>query len=104
MTRYSTRYRRRVLLLLTLAYAFNAMDRGIISIIGQAMKVDLGLSDTQLGLLSGTAFAALYAFGGIPIARLAERFNRVNIIAVAMVVWSSLTTVCGLAGNFTQLF
>ena len=95
MIRYSTRYERRVLLLLTLAYAFNAMDRGIISIIGQAMKVDLALSDTQFGLLSGTAFAALYAFGGIPIARLAERFNRVNIIAIAMVVWSSLTTVCG---------
>lgn len=103
MSRYSTRYERLVLLLLTVAYAFNAMDRGIISIIGQAMKVDLALSDTQFGLLSGTAFAALYAFGGIPIARLAERFNRVNIIAVAMIVWSSLTAVCGLAGNFTQL-
>jgi len=103
MIRYSTRYERRVLLVLTVAYAFNAMDRGIISIIGQAMKVDLALSDTQFGLLSGTAFAALYAFGGIPIARLAERFNRVNIIAIAMVVWSSLTAVCGLAGNFTQL-
>jgi MFS family permease len=103
MIRYSTRYERLVLLLLTVAYAFNAMDRGIVSIIGQAMKVDLGLSDTQFGLLSGTAFAALYACGGIPIARLAERFNRVNIIAVAMVVWSSLTTVCGLAADFTQL-
>lgn len=103
MLKYSTRYVRLVLFLLTVAYAFNAMDRGIISIIGQAMKVDLALSDTQFGLLSGTAFAALYAFGGIPIARLAERFNRVNIIAVAMVVWSSLTAVCGLAGNFTQL-
>ena len=79
------------------------MDRGIISIIGQAMKVDLGLTDTQLGLLSGTAFAALYAFGGIPIARLAERFSRVNIIAIALVVWSGLTTLCGLAANFTQL-
>jgi MFS family permease len=85
------------------AYAFNAMDRGIISIIGQAMKADLGLTDTQLGLLSGTAFAALYAVGGIPIARLAERFSRVNIIVTALVVWSSLTTLCGLAANFTQL-
>lgn len=79
------------------------MDRGIISIIGQAMKVSLRLSDTQLGLLSGTAFAALYALGGIPIARLAERFNRVNIIAIALIAWSSLTTLCGLAANFTQL-
>jgi MFS family permease len=103
LTEYSARYKRLVLLILTTAYAFNAMDRGIISIIGQAMKVDLGLSDTQLGLLSGTAFAALYAFGGIPIARLAERLNRVNIIAAALVVWSSLTMLCGLAGNFAQL-
>src|SRR6201994_5005858 len=103
LSNFSASYERLVLLLLTVAYAFNAMDRGIISIIGAAMKMDLGLSDTQFGLLSGTAFAALYAFGGIPIARLAERFNRVNIIAVAMVVWSSLTAVCGLAGNFTQL-
>lgn len=92
-----------VLLVLTTAYTFNAMDRGIISIIGQAMKVDLRLSDTQLGLLGGTAFAALYAFGGIPIARLAERFNRVNIITAALIVWSSLTTLCGLAADFTQL-
>jgi MFS family permease len=103
LSNYSAGYKRTVLLLLTVAYAFNAMDRGIISIIGQAMKEDLGLTDTQFGLLSGTAFAALYAFGGIPIARLAERFNRVNIIAIAMVAWSSLTTLCGLAANFTQL-
>jgi predicted MFS family arabinose efflux permease len=98
-----TRNRRRVLLLLTAAYAFNAMDRGIISIIGQAMKVDLRLSDTQLGLLGGTAFAALYAAGGLPIARLAERANRVNIIACSLATWSALTTVCGLATSFVQL-
>ena len=63
------------------AYTFNAMDRSIISIISQAMKRDLELTDTQLGLLSGTAFALLYAFGGIPIARLSERMSRVNIAA-----------------------
>ena len=95
--------KRVVLLLLTTAYTFNAMDRGIISIIGQSMKDDLRLSDTQLGALGGTAFAALYAFGGIPIARLAERFNRVNIITVALLAWSSLTALCGLAANFAQL-
>jgi MFS family permease len=67
------------------------------------MKVDLGLSDTDLGLLGGTAFALLYAFSGIPIARLAERFNRVTIIASALVVWSSLTALCGAAANFSQL-
>ena len=90
-------------MLLTTAYAFNSMDRGIISIIGQPIKVELRLSDTQLGLLGGTAFAALYALGGIPIARLAERFNRVSIITAALVIWSTLTALCGLATNFVQL-
>ena len=99
----SRAYRRGVVLLLMLAYAFNASDRSIIAIIGQAMKGDLGLSDTELGLLGGTAFALLYAFSGIPVARLAERFNRVTIVSIALVVWSGLTAMCGLASSFTQL-
>jgi len=85
------------------AYTFNAMDRSIISIIGQPMKLDLKLTDTQLGLLGGTAFAVLYAFGGIPIARLAERMSRVNIITVALIVWSTLSALCGAAATFAQL-
>ncbi len=85
------------------AYTFNAMDRSIVSIIGQSLKLDLKLTDTQLGLLSGTAFAVVYAFGGIPIARLAERISRVNIIAVALVVWSGLSALCGAAATFSQL-
>jgi predicted MFS family arabinose efflux permease len=100
---YSKAYKRLVTLLLMSVSTFNAMDRSIISIIGQSMKVDLRLSDTQLGLLSGTAFAVFYAFGGIPIARLAERFNRTNIIALALIAWSALTAMCGLATNFAQL-
>ena len=92
---YSASYKRGVVLLLMLAYTFNAMDRSIISIIGQSMKLDLKLSDTQLGLLGGTAFAVLYAFGGIPIARLAERISRVNIITAALIVWSTLSALCG---------
>src|ERR1700733_584320 len=102
-SQYSEAYKRVVVLLLTAAYAFNAMDRSIISIIAQAMKLDLELTDTQLGLLSGTAFALLYGFGGIPIARLAERINRVNIITVALLVWSSLSALCGAAVSFSQL-
>lgn len=86
------------------AYTFNSMDRSIISIIAPSMKADLKLTDTQLGLLGGTAFAMLYAFGGIAIARLAERVSRVDIIAAALVVWSSLTALCGAAANFVQLF
>jgi len=85
-TRYSAAYERGVVLLLMTAYTFNAMDRNIIAIISQSMKLDLKLSDTQLGLLGGTAFAVLYAFGGIPIARLAERASRVNIITAALII------------------
>ena len=102
-TRYSSAYKRVVVLLLMTAYTFNAMDRSIISIVSQSMKLDLKLTDTQLGLLGGTAFAVLYAFGGIPIARLAERFNRVNIITAALVAWSTLSALCGAARNYSQL-
>ncbi|HET9391439.1 MAG TPA: MFS transporter [Steroidobacteraceae bacterium] len=100
---YPDRYKRLVTLLLMAVYAFNSMDRSIITIIGQPMKLDLRLSDTQLGVLSGTAFAALYAVGGIPMARLAERLNRVNLMAIALTVWSGLTALCGLATSFGQL-
>jgi MFS family permease len=96
-------YRRVVLLLLMLAYAFNSAHRSLIAIIGQPMKVELALSDTQLGLLAGTAFAALYALAGLPIARLAERFNRVTIISLSLAVWSALTALCSTAGSFAQL-
>lgn len=85
------------------AYVFNSMDRNLIAIIGQSMKLDLKLTDTQLGLLGGTAFAALYAFGGIPVARLAERFNRVNILTLSLAIWSALTALVGAAGSFAQL-
>jgi MFS family permease len=101
--RYSIAYKRSVILLLTLAYTLNSADRTLIAIIGQPLKVDLHLTDTQLGVLIGTAFATLYAFSGLPIARLAERFNRVIIISTALAVWSALTALCGAAANFTQL-
>jgi MFS family permease len=100
---YRSGYRRLVILLLMLAYAFNAAHRGLIAIIAQAMKLDLRLSDAQLGLLAGTAFASLYAVSGIPIARLAERCNRVAIISAALALWSGLTALCGTAGSFAQL-
>ncbi|HEX3396008.1 MAG TPA: MFS transporter [Steroidobacteraceae bacterium] len=100
---YSVAYKRSVILLLTLAYTLNSADRTLIAIIGQPLKLDLNLSDAQLGVLIGTAFATLYAFSGLPIARLAERFNRVLIISTALAVWSALTALCGAAANFTQL-
>jgi MFS family permease len=85
------------------AYTFNSMDRTIVSIVASSIKSDLKLTDTQLGLLGGTAFGVLYALGGIPIARLAERVSRVNIITIALIVWSGLTALCGTAATFPQL-
>jgi MFS family permease len=101
---YSAAYKRSVVLLLTLAYTLNSADRTLIGIIGQPLKLDLNLSDAQLGILIGPAFATLYAFSGLPIARLAERYNRVSIISIAMAAWSALTALCGTAANFSQLF
>jgi MFS family permease len=100
---YSAAYKRSVVLLLTLAYTLNSADRTLIAIIGQPLKLDLNLTDAQLGVLIGTAFATLYAFSGLPIARLAERYNRVSIISIAMAAWSALTALCGAAANFSQL-
>jgi predicted MFS family arabinose efflux permease len=100
---YSAAYQRAVVLLLMAAYTFNSMDRSIISILGPSIKADLRLTDTELGLLGGTAFAMLYALGGLPIARLAERLSRVNIMTVSLIVWSCLTALCGAAANFGQL-
>ncbi|CAN7268887.1 MFS transporter [Phenylobacterium sp. LjRoot164] len=100
---FSEGYKQSVLWLLVLAYTFNFIDRTIISTIGQAIKVDLKLTDTQLGLLGGLAFALLYTTLGIPIARLAERHSRVNIITIAIVVWSAFTALCGMATSFLQL-
>jgi len=100
---YSPGYKSLVLSLLVVAYTLNFLDRTIIGTIGQAIKEDLRISDTQLGLLGGLYFALLYTFLGIPIARLAERFNRVSIISAAILIWSGFTALCGLAQNFVQL-
>jgi len=83
---YSNGYKATVLGLLLATYTFNFIDRTIIATIGQAIKVDLKLSDTQLGLLGGLYFALLYTLLGIPIARLAERWNRVSIISLSLVI------------------
>ena len=96
-------YKRLVLILLVTAYTLNFIDRTIISTIGQAIKADLKITDTQLGLLGGLYFALLYTFLGIPLARLAERYSRVNIISIAIVVWSGFTALCGTASSFAML-
>lgn len=99
----NTRYRKYVLGILTLTYAFNFIDRQLLSILQEAVKHDLHLSDTQLGLLTGFAFALFYVTAGIPIARLADRANRRNIIALAVGVWSFMTAITGFCQNFVQM-
>lgn len=96
-------YRYYVLGLLTVIYAFNFLDRQIITILAGPLKADLALTDAQLGLLFGTAFALFYALFGIPLARLADGWNRVKTIALGLSFWSGMTALSGLAGNFTQL-
>jgi MFS family permease len=100
---YGEGYKRLVLALLVSAYTLNFIDRTIISTIGVAIKVDLKISDTQLGLLGGLYFTLLYTLLGIPLARLAERFSRVNIIAGAILIWSGFTALCGTATSFVTL-
>jgi len=100
---FSPGYKTTVLSLLVVAYTFNFIDRTIISTIGQAIKEDLKLTDAQLGWLGGLSFALLYTALGIPIARLAERRSRVNIISIAIVVWSAFTALCGLATSYVML-
>ena len=96
---------RTMLWILLIVYIFNFLDRQIVNILAEPIKADLGLSDTQLGLLAGPAFAVFYALLGIPIARYADKdgTNRVRLIALALTIWSAMTAVCGLAQNFVQL-
>ncbi len=100
---YSSVYKRYVLGLLLVVYASNFLDRQILAILLQPIKQEMGLSDTQLGLLSGIAFALFYATLGIPLARWADKHNRVNLISVCIAIWSGMTALTGMAGNFLQL-
>jgi len=99
----SSLYKNYVLLMLTIVYVFNFIDRQILVVLQESIKKDLGLSDTQLGLLSGLSFAIFYVLLGIPIARFADKSNRKNIVAGSLAVWSAMTAVCGLAQNFFHL-
>jgi MFS family permease len=92
-----------MLTLLVAIYASSSLDRLIIAALGPALKRDLLISDTQFGLLGGILFMFVYTAGGIPIARLAERFNRVWIISAALAIWSAFTALCALATSFAHL-
>ncbi|WP_313802465.1 MFS transporter [Sphingobium sp.] len=90
-----------VLTMLTLAVIVSYIDRYVLAVLVQPIKADLGFSDTELGLLTGFAFSAIYAVFGIPIARLADRGRRRDVIAISLVVWSVMTAICGAARSFT---
>jgi MFS family permease len=97
-------YRSYVLVILVIVYTFNFIDRQIVGILAVPIKAELHLSDSELGLMGGLAFALFYTFLGIPIARLADRVSRTGIMTVALALWSLMTAVCGLTHSFAQLF
>jgi len=100
---FSPGYANYVLGVLFVVYVFNFIDRQVLSVFIGPIKEEFGATDTQMGLLAGFAFALLYTFAGIPIARLADRGNRRNIIAIGLTVWSAMTIACGMARSFVQL-
>ncbi|MFN3724996.1 MAG: spinster family MFS transporter [Allosphingosinicella sp.] len=93
-----------MLAILLLAYIFNFIDRQIIGVLAIPIKAELQLTDTQLSLMGGIAFALFYSGIAIPVAWLADRKNRVNIIAFSVALWSAFTALCGVAQNFWHLF
>lgn len=96
-------YARYVLLVLVVVYVFNFVDRQILAILAEDLKADLGISDSQLGFLYGTAFAVFYATFGIALGRLADICNRTRLIAVGLGFWSLMTALSGLARGFLPL-
>ena len=100
---FSPGYTRYALGLLTAVYVVNFVDRQVLSMLQESIKRDLGISDLQLGLLTGTAFGIFYATLGIPIARLADRMSRKWVIAVCLTIWSGMTALCGTAAGFMTL-
>ena len=97
-------YQYYVLAMLVLGYVFNVIDRGVYGILLQDIKEELQASDFAMGLLGGLAFSVCYSFMGVPIARLADRWSRVNVLAIAVAVWSLATASCGLAWNYASMF
>lgn len=97
-------YRGYVLGLLVLVGVLGWVDRNVFAVLLESIKLDLGFSDTQLGLLGGLAFGLFYATLGLPVAWLADRYNRRNLLALALGTWSLMTALCGLATGFAALF
>ena len=91
--------------ILLIVYIFNFIDRQIVNILAEPIRLELGLSDTQIGLMTGLAFALFYTVLGLPIARFSDRptTHRPKLIAAALATWSAMTALCGMAQNFFQL-
>ena len=100
---HSTAYSWYALTILVLCFLFNYIDRNILSILAEDVKRDLGLSDSTIGFLYGTAFAVFYAVFGIPFGRLADAWIRKNLIAIGLFFWSLMTALTGTAGSFALL-
>ncbi len=98
------RHRAWALAILVIVYVFNFIDRQVLSILQEDIRRDLGLQDVHLGMLTGLSFAFVYCTFGIPVARIADATSRKGVIAASLAVWSAFTALCGLAGNFWQLF
>jgi predicted MFS family arabinose efflux permease len=91
------------LALLLAIYALNFTDRQLVAVLSEPIKHELGLSDAQVGLLYGLAFAVVYSFAGIPMARWADRGDRARVINVSLLLFSAMTVACGLAVTYAQL-
>ena len=99
----SQNYRTYVLSAVGVVALFNFFDRSIFSVLAVSIKSDLNLSDTQIGLLGGFGFALFYAIVGIPLARIADRHNRITLVSICLAAWSLATAACGMAGGFISL-
>ena len=95
--------RRYTMVVLTVVYVFNFVDRQILAILLPSIRDEFLVNDAVLGFLAGTAFAIFYATLGVPIALLADRWNRRNLIAIALTIWSGMTALSGMAANIGQL-
>src|SRR3954466_5188776 len=99
----SAAYGRYALTLLVAIYTVNFLDRQIITTIGEAIKTDLQLTDSQMGALGGIFFAAVYTILGIPIARLADKGNRPLVMTLSLAIWSGFTVISGIARSYAVL-
>ncbi len=101
---YATKpYRAYIMAVLMVIYGLNLADRGLVALLQEKFKPEFHLSDFELGLLGGPAFALCNALAGLPIGRLAERFNRIGVLAICTALWSVMTACCGLAVSFPML-